>query len=109
MEALTPHDNACTNVCWPPRVGPALQLFHVVASGFGAPEILRERTMHVVSSYAVMVTDTPISGMGAGGALEHNNFVDLVPLAGKAGKQMPDGAEFVSLDRALMQLASLKS
>ena len=60
MEALTPHDNACTKCCWPSTVGPAVQLFHVVASGFGAPEKLRELTLHDVSSYAVMVTDTPI-------------------------------------------------
>ena len=59
-EALTPHDTACTKYCWPPMVGPAVQLFHVVASGFGAPEKLRERALHDVSSYAVMVTDTPI-------------------------------------------------
>jgi hypothetical protein len=59
-EALTPHDNACTKYCRPSMVGPAVQLFHVVASGFGAPEKLRERTLHDVSSYAVMVTDTPI-------------------------------------------------
>ena len=59
-EASTPHDNACTKYCWPLMVGPAVQLFHVVASGFGAPEKLRERTLHDVSSYAVMVTDTPI-------------------------------------------------
>ena len=60
MEALTPHDNACTKCWWPSTVGPAVQLFHVVASGFGAPEKLRELTMHDVSSYAVMVTDTPV-------------------------------------------------
>ena len=65
-EALTPHDNACTKYCMGPgargssMVGPAVQLFHVVASGFGAPEKLRERALHDVSSYAVMVTDTPI-------------------------------------------------
>ena len=58
-EALTPHDNACTKY-WPPKLGPAVQLFHVVASGFGAPEKLRERTLHDVSSYAVTITDTPI-------------------------------------------------
>ena len=65
-EALTPHDNACTKYCMGPgargssMVGPAVQVFHVVASGFGAPEKLRERALHDVSSYAVMVTDTPI-------------------------------------------------
>ena len=59
-EALTPHDNACTKYCWPLMVGPAVQLFHVVASGFGAPEKLRERTLHDVSSYEVMVKDTLI-------------------------------------------------
>jgi hypothetical protein len=59
-EALTPHDDACTKYCWPSMVGPAVQLFHVVASGFGAPEKLRERALHDVSSYAVMVTDTPV-------------------------------------------------
>ena len=52
---LTPHDNACTKRCWPSMVGPAVQLFHVAASGFGAPEKLRERTLHDVSSYAVIV------------------------------------------------------
>ena len=58
-EALTPHDNACTKY-WPPKLGPAVQLFHVVASGFGAPEKVLERTLHDVSSNAVMVTDTPV-------------------------------------------------
>ena len=37
-EALTPHDNACTKYCWPLMVGPAVQVFHVVVSGLGAPE-----------------------------------------------------------------------
>ena len=37
-EALTPHDDACTKYCWPPMVGPAVQLFHVGVSGLGAPE-----------------------------------------------------------------------
>ena len=59
-EALTPHDNACTKHCRPPMKGPTVQVFHVVASGFGAPEKLLERTLHDVSSYAVMVTDTPV-------------------------------------------------
>ena len=59
-EASTPHDNACKKYCWPSMVGPAVQVFHVVASGFDAPEKLRERTLHDVSSYAVMVTDTPV-------------------------------------------------
>ena len=59
-EALTPHDNACKKYCWPSMVGPTVQRFHVVASGIGAPEKLQERTLHDVSSYAVMVTDTPV-------------------------------------------------
>ena len=59
-EALTPHDDACTKYCWPSMVGPAVQLFHVVASGIGAPEKLGERNLHDVSSYAVMVTETPV-------------------------------------------------
>ncbi len=59
-EALTPHDNACTKYCWSLMVGPAVQVFHVVASGFGAPEKLRDIKLHDVSSYAVMVTDTPV-------------------------------------------------
>ena len=59
-KALTPHDNACKKYCWPKMVGPAVQVFHVVASGFGAPEKLRDIKLHDVSSYAVMVTDAPV-------------------------------------------------
>jgi hypothetical protein len=90
-------------------VGPAVQLFHVVANGFSAPEKLRERTLHVMSSYAVMVTDTPVWGMEGGGAEEQKNFMELVPLTREPDKQEPDGAEPLALGSALTQPASLKS
>ena len=108
-EALTPHDHACKKYFWPSMVGPAVQLFHVVSSGFGAPEKLRDRTLHDASSYAVTATDTPGCGMGAGGAEEQTNVTELVPLTDEPDKQTPDGAEPLALGRAVTQPASLKS
>jgi hypothetical protein len=107
-EALTPHDNACKKICKPSMVGPAVQLFHVVTSGFGAPEKLEERTVHDVSSYVVMVTDT--SGAGGGGVgswaeVVHTTFRAAAPGGGFSLSQV--ALPWTITVRKLWQLESL--